>query len=270
MLLSEILEENSVQSIHDKTKISIDILNKIISKDFSSFKKVQAFGFISILEREYGGRIDDLHDECEEFFAANIKEDVPFIAPDVVKKARKPQWILWLVGFGVLALTTYFLMQSSMQNDVPVYKEDTNLTALSDVNHSIEAQAVIESNISMNAKDKNITVPALTTDNNASLATDNNSTGLQQFKIIPTTKLWFGMMDLNTKKLQNSIISNAFNIDTTKQWLIATSKASFSLQSPNGLIEFKDFKVHYFKVDNTGFTEITKEQFIALGGPKRW
>ncbi len=266
MLLSEILEENSVQSIHNKTKISIDVLNKIIAKDFTNFKKVQVFGFISILEREYGGRIDDLRDECEEYFAANIKEDMPFIAPDVVKKASKSKWLVWLAAFGILALTTYFLMQSRVQNDIPVYKEDTNLTTLSNTNNKIEA------NVTINAtkKDTNITIPALTTDGNVSSSTDNNSTGLQQFKIIPKTKLWFGIMNLETKELKNSIISNAFDIDTAKQWLIATSKASFSLQTPQGLKEFADYKVHYFKVDNTGFSEITKEQFVALGGPKKW
>ena len=274
MLLNEILEENSVQSIHNKTKISIDVLNKIIAKDFTTFKKVQVFGFISILEREYGGRIDDLRDECEEYFAANIKEDMPFIAPDVVKKASKSKWLVWLAAFGILALATYFLMQSRVQNDIPVYQEDINLTTLSNTNGKIEA------NVTINAtkKDTNITIPALTTDgntslsidNNKSLGTDNNSTALQQFKIIPKTKLWFGIMNLETKELKNSIISNAFDVDTTKQWLIATSKASFSLQTPQGLKEFADYKVHYFKVDNTGFEEITKEQFVALGGPKKW
>lgn len=268
MLLNEILEENSVQSIHNKTKISIDVLNKIIAKDFIGFKKVQVFGLISILEREYGGRIDDLRDECEEYFAANIKHDIPFIAPDVVKKTSEPQWLIWLAAFGILALTTYFLIQSRTQNDIPVYKEDTNLTTLNNINHKIEANSTINTNTAK--KDTNITIPALATDSNVSSSTDNNATALQQFKIIPTIKLWFGIMNLETKELKNSIISNAFDIDTTKQWLIATSRASFRLQTPQGTKEFKDYKVHYFKVDNAGFTEITKEQFVALGGPKKW
>ncbi|MBN2721491.1 MAG: hypothetical protein JXQ77_01580 [Campylobacterales bacterium] len=268
MLLSEILEENSVQSIHNKTKISIDVLNKIIAKDFTSFKKVQLFGFISILEREYGGRIDDLHDECEEYFAANIKEDIPFIAPDVVKKTSKPKWLIWLAAFGILALATYFFMQSRIQNDIPVYKEEINLTTLNNINHKIEANSTINTNTTK--KDTNVTIPALTVDSNTSLDMDNNVTVSQQLKIIPKTKLWFGIMNLETKELKNSIISNAFDVDTTKQWLIATSKASFSLQTSQGLKEFADYKVHYFKVDNTGFEEITKEQFDALGGPKKW
>jgi len=268
MLLSEILEENSVRSIHSKTKISIDVLNKIIAKDFMGFKKVQVFGLISILEREYGGRIDDLRDECEEYFAANIKEDIPFIAPDVVKKTSKPKWLIWLAAFGILALATYFFIQSRIQNDIPVYKEDANLTTLNNTNNKIEAN--VTTNVNTTKKDTNVTIPALTIDSNTSLGTDNNSTALQQFKIIPKTKLWFGIMNLETKELKNSIISNAFDIDTTKQWLVATSKASFSLQSPQGTKEFADYKVHYFKVDNTGFTEITKEQFVLLGGPKQW
>ncbi|MDD3774484.1 MAG: hypothetical protein PHV08_00845 [Sulfurovaceae bacterium] len=267
MLLSEILEENSVQSIHNKTKISIDVLNKIIAKDFTSFKKVQAFGFISILEREYGRRIDDLRDECEEYFAANTKEEIPFIAPNAIKKTSKPQWLIWLASFGILALTTYFLIQSRIQNDIPVYKEDANLTILSNAKNNIETNTTINTNTTK--KDTNITIPAAI-DSNISLPSDNNATALQQFKIIPKTRLWFGIMNLETKELKNSIISTAFDVDTAKHWLVATSKAFFSLQTTQGLKEFADNKVHYFKVDNTGFEEITKEQFDALGGPIKW
>jgi len=209
-----------------------------------------------------------LRDECEEYFAANIKQDIPFIAPDVVKKTSEPQWLVWLAAFGILALATYFLIQSRMQNDIPVYKEDSNLTTLSDTNNKIKANVTINANATK--KDTNVTIPALTTDSNTSLGTDNNSTVLQQFKIIPKTKLWFGIMNLETKELKNSIISNAFDVDASKQWLIATSTAFFSLQTPQGTKEFADYKVHYFKVDNTGFTEITKEQFVLLGGPKKW
>ncbi len=265
MELSEILEENNVQGIHKQTKISVDTLNRIISKDFSSFKKVQAFGFISILEREYGSsKVEDLRQACEEYFETNAREDIVYISPTVIEAPQKPQWILWLAGFGILALTIYFIMQSSMTSDIPAYTQEANTTKLSDINHSSELNA------SMAQADKNITIPAVLTDTNSSFGNDINSTVSQQSKIIPKTKLWFGMMDVATKGLQNSIISEAFNIDTTKQWLIATSKASFSLQSPQGTKEFADYKVHYFKVDNTGITEITKEQFVTLGGPKRW
>lgn len=265
MLLSEILEENSVQSINNKTKISIDTLNKIIARDFSSFKKVQAFGFISILEREYGGRIDDLREDCEDYFASHLKEEVIFIAPNVVKTTSKPQWIIWLVSFGIFALSTYFLIQSSTSNDTPEYKEEVNVTKPVAINQPTEANATINAN----AAEKNITVPAAI-DNNISSGKDNNASSVSQLKIIPKTKLWFGMMNIDTKELQNSIISDAFNVDMSKQWLIATSKASFYLQSAQGTKEYKDYKVHYFKADKTGFTEITKEQFDAIGGPKRW
>ncbi|MDD5405481.1 MAG: hypothetical protein PHE73_00910 [Sulfurovaceae bacterium] len=266
MLLSEILEENSVQSINNKTKISIDTLNKIIARDFSSFKKVQAFGFISILEREYGGRIDDLRRDCEDYFASHLKEEVTFIAPNVVKTTSKPQWLLWLAGFGIFALATYFLIQSSTSNDRPEYKEEINATKSAAVNQPIEANTTINAN----AAEKNITIPAAAIDSNRSLAKDNNASSVSQLKIVPKSKLWFGMMDIDTKELQNSIISDAFNIDMSKQWLIATSKASFSLQSSQGTKEYKDYHVHYFKADKNGFAEITKEEFVTLGGPKRW
>jgi len=53
MQLNEILEENTIKGISQKTKISENNLENLLAANFAALKKIKTLGFISILEREY-------------------------------------------------------------------------------------------------------------------------------------------------------------------------------------------------------------------------
>jgi len=86
MQLNEIIEENTLEEISQKTRLSSENLEKIFSKKFEELRKVQAMGFISILEREYHADLSDLRAECMAFYSASSPE-AEQVAP---KKAASP------------------------------------------------------------------------------------------------------------------------------------------------------------------------------------
>jgi len=71
MQLNEIIEENTLPTISRKTRISVQNLEALLAKDWSRLKKVQALGFISILEREYHADLSGLRQECRAYFEAH-------------------------------------------------------------------------------------------------------------------------------------------------------------------------------------------------------
>jgi hypothetical protein len=77
MQLNEIIEENTLPAISRKTRLSIENLEKLFENNFSGFRKVQALGFISILEREYRADLSDLREACETFFSENNVLETP-------------------------------------------------------------------------------------------------------------------------------------------------------------------------------------------------
>lgn len=83
-------------------------------------------------------------------------------------------------------------------------------------------------------------------------------------------KLWFGMVDVTTQAKSDQIIDKPFDINLTKPMVIVTSKATFSLQNQNSKKDYMDYKKHYFKIENGILSEITRDQFVLLGGPKKW
>jgi hypothetical protein len=68
MQLNEIIEEHSLPSISQKTRIAQENLEALVARDWSRLKKVQALGFISILEREYHVDLSGLREECRAYF----------------------------------------------------------------------------------------------------------------------------------------------------------------------------------------------------------
>jgi len=75
MQLNDIIEENSLASISAKTRLSTENLEKLFRKDFQGFRKVQALGFISILEREYRVDLSDLRAQCLAYFDEGTHEE---------------------------------------------------------------------------------------------------------------------------------------------------------------------------------------------------
>ena len=104
MQLNEILEENSIKSISQRTKISEDNLENLLARNFDVLMKIKTLGFISIIEREYKADLTALREEALTYYASH-KEDHSFsvAAPMEDEKRGKSKLFLLLM----LALLGY-------------------------------------------------------------------------------------------------------------------------------------------------------------------
>ena len=113
MQLNEILEENSVRSISQRTNISESNLDALVAGDFDRLKRVKTFGFISILEREYKADLSALKEQALEYYENNSEnESVTIGLPLPEEKKGLPAWfklfILILIAFTVWYFFTQF------------------------------------------------------------------------------------------------------------------------------------------------------------------
>lgn len=275
MTIDELVEQQGIDNIQKTTRITKENLKKIISKDFGNLNKAQVFGFLSILEREYGV-IDNLRGLCEEYYAdeEKIENATPQIQPNrtySVNTRSNPldSKLIWLIG-GLSALF-FIAFMAFDKGDKPDMQIPKMTADLNDTNRTIDLNGTQKKEA--NATDINATnsdVDKNTTDLNSTNVNLDKNVIVSTLQIVPTKKIWFGMVDLGSKAKKDLIVDKPFVIDTIKSMLIATSKATFSLQDQSGKTEYKDFKSHYFKVDKGVLSEITKEQFVTLGGPKKW
>ena len=104
MQLNEILEENTIKGISQKTKISEDNLENLLAANFAALKKIKTLGFISILEREYKADLSALREEALAHYSEE-KGEYGFTVVLPVDEEKKGKSKLFL--FVVLALLGY-------------------------------------------------------------------------------------------------------------------------------------------------------------------
>ncbi|MCO4844688.1 MAG: hypothetical protein KC427_01560 [Sulfurovum sp.] len=104
MQLNEILEENSIKGISQKTKISEENIENLLAANFNALKKIKTLGFISILEREYKADLSALREEALAYYSEEKGEHgfTVVLSDDAEKKGNSKLFL-----FVVLALLGY-------------------------------------------------------------------------------------------------------------------------------------------------------------------
>ncbi len=329
MQLNDILEENSIKAISQKTKISEVNLEHLLHKRFEALKKVKTMGFISILEREYHADLSAFREEAKAYYG-EISEDqsVTLGVPVVEQKKGKSVFFL-LIVFALFAYATwYFLTQfdkKHLKELLPFVDEATLESFVGDAKQEgsvakdvsiekvhVEApqtrqeekkvaspvvtpqpskeeeesaivkteESVVEESNASEAKETESVLLQSTSETNESTEVSQEDTIVAEMpikhtnktiRIVPTKRLWFGMIDTANQQRENLTISQPYRFDVTStSWLIATSTAPFSIVSEEDTKNYTDSKVHYFKIDTEGIHPLTKQAYVEAGGYKKW
>lgn len=303
MQLSDILEENSIKTISQKTKIPEENLENLLGKNFDRLKKVTSLGFISIIEREYNADLSTLREESHAYYSANGEDRGHTLGTPIVQEKRGKSKFFMIVILALLVYATwYFFTQFDkkyLSEMIPFIDEGTieNFMGTSEVKSDVLEDLSIGS---VNAKrplektaENNLLAPiegataetnteettGMTEDSVESASSDTlevtqtveditpDATVKKVVSIVPADRLWFGIVDMQTKQREHFSVSNGSELDVSeKRWLVATSSAPFSLFYFNETKEFNDAIEHYFKMDKNGVEELSKSDYIALGG----
>ncbi len=112
MQLNEILEENTIRSISQKTNISEENLEALFAGEFDVLKKVKTMGFISIIEREYHADLKPLRDQARAYYAEHQDEyGIVLDAPVAERKRGKSKFLLFIVIVLLGTASWYFITQ---------------------------------------------------------------------------------------------------------------------------------------------------------------
>ena len=130
--LNEIIEENTLPTISKKTRISVQNLEALLKRDWGRLKKVQALGFLSILEREYHLDLSDMRADCRAYYETHGEEEAqgPVITPIPEPQRRGPSkgLLSLVVLLAVLGASVYLYSpvdQGQEENKTAVDSEHT-------------------------------------------------------------------------------------------------------------------------------------------------
>ena len=297
MQLHEILEENSTQAISKKTMISEENIELLLAEDFSSLTKAKAMGFISILERDFNADLSALKKAALTYYDSRkgLDESINIALPRVEEKKERSK-LFPLLMLGLLAYASWYFFTQFDKKTLGTLlpfgdnKLETSVTqvATKDVGALSIDKALAETPADASGAQTEIVVASLepkkvvtqpiasnTQEHFVSTSTKHRKVHAlirnRKIVLLPERKLWFGLIDIETGKREHFSITKQYKIDVTKKsWLLATSPASFALINHNETQEYNDARAHYFKVSNTGVESLSKEEYVAQGGYKKW
>ncbi len=147
MQLNDILEENSIKAISDKTKISEENLEYLFASDFDALNKVKTLGFISILEREYKADLSAVKTQAVEYYGDSRDSNLfPIGQPVMDEERSRPKGLIIFILLLLVASSWYFFTQFDKKhlNDLIPFMGDQT----------------IESSVSSDEKIKDVVTPA--------------------------------------------------------------------------------------------------------------
>jgi len=122
MQLNDLIKEYTMRDIAKKTNIAEGVIAKLSKKDFSTLKKPQALGAISIIEREYAVDLDPLRQECKEYFLNNDNSEGGLTVIRPIAKERRffPKFLSLLLLAALVYGAWYFFVEYYNQRINPM------------------------------------------------------------------------------------------------------------------------------------------------------
>ncbi|MDP3588795.1 MAG: hypothetical protein Q8R58_12160 [Sulfuricurvum sp.] len=271
----EDLQELGASSIHERTHISRVKVEQVLDKSFDQLNRVQFMGFISILEREYGINLESLRSEYDSH--KGFDPEMAISKPSAVLQASSNTRTFWIFGaIGVIVIL--MLLGSMMQGELSVAPKEEVLEL------SSAAIEVVDTNFSeMNTSDVNATndmniteinTTQLMQEQNKSMATlDPEGKALSFYNVLsikPSSKVWVGMMDLETGKKIQKVTKDPILIDSTKSWLFIFGHGRLEIVTSSGSKILKERNTVWFTYENGSLQQLTAEEFKIKNKGSSW
>jgi len=209
MQLNELIEIEGLESVSEKTNISIYNLNSLANKDFRELNRVKALGFVHILKREYNADTDELESSIRSYFEDNTPtDDEPvLVKPDKLKQNKGfSKWIVIIILLGGVwylynsGNLSEFLNSSFKKND-NILNDNEALKSKNNTNeNNIQDNVIINSD--NNETKVEIKTPTVGSKENLDTNDSNKSKEIKVIADIPTD-------DNNSKDDNKTIIVNS-------------------------------------------------------------
>ncbi len=258
------LKDIGAQKIHEATHISKQHVQSILNESFENMSKVQFLGFISILEREFDVRLDDLKERGKEYFGGAVPEQEEeeakvFVTPAQKKNYTKLYIVIAAVIFLFVAIFTLSNISSS-SNDAIIESLDNNSIKMGKQALSIDTN---ESNLSLaNSSDENLS--------EVSEEEPEKKAVVKSLNVIPKVKLWMGYIDLSDYKRYQKLTSKEFSLDPNKEWLLSLGHGYVSFEIDGKLYEYNEKKNVKFLYKDGEIEKISTQEFKRLNRGNTW
>ena len=280
----ETIKALGAERVHAETHISVSNLLAIFNKEFGKIHPVQFLGFISILEREYGADLYELKAEFAEYRDAHAEEEPErtIVPPSFdVPKKQQPKWLYAVAAVAALLWLFYQFGSSEKPSRSPaVTQQETpaeqpmERTAVEQAETPLEEAALQPDETVAEQVPEAEPAEAMGTEENASemaLAGEPEPVVIHDtLSIMPTLKLWVGMINLDTRERQQMVTSDTIAVDTNHPWLFLFGHGHLKIEHNGEVTELSSKDRLRFIYKEGEMRQITPSEFRSYNGGREW
>ncbi|OIP53844.1 MAG: hypothetical protein AUK54_07725 [Helicobacteraceae bacterium CG2_30_36_10] len=258
----EKLKEIGAQKIHETTHISKLYIQGMLHETLDDMNRIQFFGFISILEREYHIDLAHLREKGNKYFneISHIEDSKNKIFAAPKKKTNYSLFYITIAVLIFIAVTAFTITNfSSAQTDKKVEVLDN-----SNIDSATQNMTLIVDKLNATTiEDENLSVMEEEIEPEAVLPP-------KSLKIIPNIKVWVGYIDLQTYKKYQKIVSDELVLDPEKNWILVCGHGDLNIEANSEIHEFKDKNNLKFSYIDGVLKKITYNEFKNLNRGNKW
>ena len=283
-----------IKEVQRQTKIPLEYLEAIYAKNYDILKDTNLKAYLRILSREFNidldGYLEDFENYCSENSSDDSKIQVnPRLTGYVAKESKSSfGWlvlVLILLGVGVWGFKFIKDLDFNWSDLQP------DFGSKSEINVSEENIAIIKPNADVI---ENIVVDEVLDQNTSKeeiLVVDENATTEQNLaeeqikeqkevqvkeaaanviKIIPATKVWIGIKNLNDMSKRSLSTSEAYELNATGNRLILTGNGMLDLVNGDNNKSYRTRDALRFYIHDGIIEEIDYAKYVELNKGKTW
>ena len=284
-----------IKEVQRQTKIPLEYLEAIYAKNYDILKDTNLKAYLRILSREFNidldGYLEDFENYCSENSSDDSKIQVnPRLTGYVAKESKSSfGWlvlVLILLGVGVWGFKFIKDLDFNWSDLQPDFGPKSEVNVSEENIAIIKPNAdVIENIVVDEALDKNTSKEEI-------LVVDENATTEQNLaeeqikeqkeevqvkeatanviKIIPATKVWIGIKNLNDMSKRSLSTSEAYELNTTGNRLILTGNGMLDLVNGDNNKSYRTRDALRFYIHDGIIEEIDYAKYVELNKGKTW
>ena len=263
----EKLQSIGAHKIFETTHIAKKFVEDILNKRFSSMTKIQFMGFISILEREYSIDLHELQDEyLKSSSTENVKGKEPFVVSKQDETDEKTVNKNAYIFVGILVLGALFMLLKP--ESAPVEKSVSIKTVEvkpEPIENELNNSTIEEAKLNLNSLG-NVATPAKVEVEEVVVEPTHTS----KFEVSPRSKLWIGIVNLETFKRTQKMSAKSFTLDPDKEWLLVMGHGFVNFEVNGETTKYKDERKVWFAYENGSLSKLSRAQFKEKNRGKAW
>ena len=261
----EKLREIGAHKIYEQTHIAKRFVEDILNENFSSMNKIQFAGFISILEREYGV---DLHELIESQNTKISSEEEEPQETDVQENNSSKIGIYIAGSLVVLALL--FAIYSSFSSSDDQQAVELSETDLSSLGSEFNNSMIEEAKINLNQLGDETNASDIAEEEAVEVKIEVEPIHPTKFEISPRSKLWVGIIDLETFERSQKLTSDSFELDPEKEWLLVMGHGYVNFFVGGEVQKFTDEQKVWFAYEDGALVKLSRSEFKEKNRGKAW